>query len=312
MNEKKIDLRKNVKPVATPERPKFQSRAVNGPGFKGKLPFAPGAVIDENMVRGADDRIDSILGADDTRGKNSTAVKSPPQAVKLEDLPEGKQQEILSAIAGYDKTPIKPIKQENVKTDASDNKTKEEDIITASVPDLSGVVCRHCGWPVEDHSGTDPTSADKQVFVASILGQKRFVKTYSLMGGAYTLVFRSLTTSESDLVIKQLVKDWNDGKISGQAQSFAEAVRYQMYLGLEAVQTAQGIINLPGLDQYTFDTPEKDATVLPDFISHLQDTVLVNEPLRRIANKAFGHFVHTLSKLEAMAETADFWSASEA
>jgi hypothetical protein len=123
------------------------------------------------------------------------------------------------------------------------------------------------------------------------------------------ITFRSLTVEENDLVIKQLMQDWNDGKISGPAHSVSEATKYQLALSLASVETNVGIMKLPELTDYDYDPPEK-GTVLPDIVAYVHQTALHNEPVRRIISKAYGHFIDTTSKLEAMAETPDFWQAT--
>jgi hypothetical protein len=169
--------------------------------------------------------------------------------------------------------------------------------------------CVHCGWPVGTSEPTEPTPKDKQVFVAALLGQKRFTKEYPLLGGQLRVTFRTLTVEENDLVIKQLMKDWNDGKISGPAHSVVEATKYQLALALGAIETNVGQSTIPALEDYDFDTP-KEGTILPDVVAYVQKMAMPSEPIRRIVSKAYGHFIDTVTKLEAMAEHSDFWQAT--
>lgn len=173
----------------------------------------------------------------------------------------------------------------------------------------AGTICIHCGWPVGTREGCEPDRMDKQMFVAAVLGQQRFYKTYDLLGGQLSVCFRTLTIKENDLVIKQLIQDWNDGKISGPAHSVTEAARYQLALGLDSIATNVGPIKMAPLEDYEYDEPEK-GTILPDIATYVQTTAIKTEHLRRIISKAHAHFVETVSKLEAMAETPDFWKAT--
>jgi hypothetical protein len=273
MSTIKTDLRK---------KPTFVQKTINGAIGTGELPFTPGTKFDESNIPqhpGTNEQIEALL--------NDVPVISAQNLSAVKNSVEIKQPEVASE------------KKEEVKP----KEDKKENLLP--------ITCSHCGWPVDDRDKTDPTETDKNVFVAATLGQQRFVKTYQLLGGKFTVTFRSLTTNESDLVIKQLVKDWNDAKISGPSQSVAEALRYQMNLALAQIESETGLTTLPTLDEYTFDEPEKGATILVEFNTNLQNTVLKNEPTRRIIAKAYGHFIDTLSKLEAMAETPDFYQASE-
>lgn len=268
-------------------------------------------------------------------------------AVDIDALPEEKRKEVLKNIKNMmDRTstqedafvPSSPdiaeayaqarraaaLTEENIKqskqTNTDKQKTEKEPGIEAkqekkTEPDTPPIqaeplVCVHCNWPVGSKEGCAPTKVDKQIFVIAVLGQKRFVKEYELLGKQLHVSFRSLTVEENDLVIKQLMKDWNDGKISGPAHSVAEAVKYQMVLSLAAIETNVGVIQLPTLDEYDYIEPEV-GTILPEITNYVNKNAMSNEPLRRIVSKAYGHFIETQSKLEAMAESPDFWQATE-
>lgn len=180
----------------------------------------------------------------------------------------------------------------------------------APLQDLRPTNCMHCGWPVDSLDMCSPDTLDKQVFVASVLGQKRFSKEFQIFDGKMRITFRSLTVEENDLVVKQLMKDWNDGKITGPAHSIAEATKYQLALGLESVSTSVGQVTLPEYSDYDDDDPKEGNTILPKIVEYVTEHAMPNEPTRRIIAKAYGHFVTTQSKLEAMAEQPDFWKAT--
>jgi hypothetical protein len=189
----------------------------------------------------------------------------------------------------------------------------EQDVPESSVPDTPPVaepqVCCHCGWPTASKEWCNPTKHDKQFFVAAVLGQKRFVKEYNLLGGQMRVGFRALTVEENDLIIKQLVQDWNDGKISGPAHSVAEATKYQLALALDSVETNVGPLSLPTLEEYDCDEPPT-GTILPQVVDYINKHAMPTETIRRIVSKAYGHFIETQSKLEAMAESSDFWKTT--
>ncbi len=177
-------------------------------------------------------------------------------------------------------------------------------------PAVQPVNCIHCGWPVDKMDMCNPDQLDKQVFVAAVLGQKRFSKEYGLLGNQLKVVFRSLTVEENDLVVKQLMYDWNNGKITGPAHSVVEATKYQLALALESIEKSVGVITLPTFDQYDDEPPPEGQTILPKIVEYVNANALQNEPTRRIIAKAYGHFIDTQAKLEAMAEQSDFWLAT--
>jgi hypothetical protein len=345
MAEKKVDLRNQGRDNADLPPP----TEVNVPGFKGTLPFAPAKTIGNHIkvpddVRAEEQRFknEPIVTPEKEKRK---ALKDPPPVVQLESLPEERQDEILSSIAAA--SALKPqerpfiprgpgIAQAKALADkvAADTEKKLTGQKPAPAPrpkihqpeavetfepapevpvpqqDTDNEICVHCGWARGNKDGCNPTTIDKQIFVAAVLGQQRFTKEYGLLRGQMRVTFRSLTVEENDLVIKQLMADWNAGRITGPAHSVAEATKYQLALALASVETNVGPITIPTLDEYDCDPPT-NGTVLPEIVTYVNKQALQNEHTRRIISKAYGHFIETVSKLEAMAEAPDFWPATE-
>jgi hypothetical protein len=323
---------------------------VNLPGLKGTLPFMAGRAINASgdvpmRVRDEEKRIkeEPIV----TPEAELRKAINPPAVVDLEDLPAEKQEEILQSVQeAVTKPAPKPstfiprgpgISEAKRMADRVAAQTEEKLKNATQVKQPGRVVpppapaptpepepepksesgaelksndtCIHCGWPVGSKDGCNPTTLDKQVFVAAVLGQRRFSKEYELLGGQMHVTFRSLSVEENDMVIKQLMDDWNQGKISGPAHSVTEATKYQLAIALESVETNIGPIQLPALDGYEFEEV-KTGTVLPQLVEYVNKTAMPNEHTRRIISKAYGHFIDTQSKLEAMAENSDFWKAT--
>lgn len=275
---------------------------------------------------------------------------TPKGVVQLESLPEEKQKEVMQSVRAAmerepSRTPFIPrgpgIGQAKAMADRAAAQTEERlkraqekpqdqwlppkpetkaapvEVPSDQLPELPPQpelpdtgICVHCGFPRGTKEWCNPTRADKQIFVAAVLGQKRFSKEYNLLGGQLKIVFRTLTVIENDLVVKQLMCDWNDGLLSGPAHSVAEATKYQLTMALESIETNVGPLTLPALDEYDYDEPEK-GTILPKIVAHVSEVAMPNEHVRRIVSKVYGHFIETQSKLEAMAENADFWLATE-
>lgn len=339
MADKKVDLRfKNKRLSGGAPVPK----TVDTPGFKGTLPFAAKVMTKSNStelpteVREEAERYEKASMEIPEHIKRQAIT--PPTPIDIDDLSPEKLEEIKEVLRDVDKKPTrsqpfiprgpgiaeakaladkvareaaqgKPAVKAAPKEPELEPEVKKEPVTPIVTADS---LCVHCGWPIGNSDDTEPTKADKQMFVAAVLGQKRYIKEFSLFGGQLRVAFRTLRTEEIDMVIKQLTKDWNDGKLSGPAQSVAEATRYQMILALDAVETNIGLVKQPTLEEYDYDPKDipTGGTVLPQIVEHITNEVLTMEPLRRAVAKAYGHFLDTTSKLEAMAETSSFWEAT--
>jgi hypothetical protein len=348
-DRKKVVLN-GTKPSTQKANPDLKPTVVDFPGFKGTLPFPVAKAVNNNVNGGklpasvqAEEKRIATAPLITPEHIKKTAVK-PPEVIDFDDLTTEKKEEIKQAlvdtgVAAPPKTKIEKPKlkiaeepafipahpsiakamrlAEKAAKEAEEQQaepvadTPNEDHVheTETGVAASTAKCIHCGWPVGTTDPTDPTSADKQNFVVALLGQKRFTKTFELLGGKLRVVFRTLTVKENDEVIKQLVKDWNDNKISGPAHSVAEAMKYQMVLGLDSVEAAVGLVSLPEYDDYEA-LPEVNGTILPSVVEYVYETALTAEPLRRIVARAYGHFIDTVTKLEGMAESPDFWQAT--
>ncbi len=304
----------------------LKPKEINTDNVKGTLPFNVGlAGGAKNITPEALDEIRRIASEiPPVPEEEKRKAITPPTPINIDTLPQEKFDEISKAIkeAKELKPQYGPGIGEAIKTaekaakhkaePPKEKETPKDTLLEPTETNKANGTCIHCGWPVDRSDGTDPTQFDKQLFVAAVLGQKRFTKEYKLFNGQFKVSFRTLTVNESDLVIKQLVKDWNDGKIVGPAQSIAEATRYQLMLSLDSVDTNVGVVPLPPFEEYTWmpnDVPE-NGTALPLLAEHITQEVLKMEPLRRAVAKAYGHFLDTISKLESMAESDSFWAAT--
>ncbi len=298
-----------------------KAKVVNAPGMSGTLPFGMGVIGD---AKDMPDFVQAELRAMEDKAskvpeKELRKAVAPPTPVDIDSLPPEKIAELKDAIKSANKSAAaipmvnqsipglaKAMKVAQKAASYTPTEAKEDKPVEIPKPSL----CSHCGWDTNNPDNIEITALDKQLFVASILGQKRFTKEFKLFGGKLKVVFRSITTKEMDLVIQQLTKDWNDGKIGGQAQSLAEAIKYRMYISLDTIDGENGIIHqLPEVADYEYDKNDvKDGgTVLPLIVDHLTDTVLTMETLRSAVTKVYGTFVATESKLEAMAAAPSFW-----
>jgi hypothetical protein len=250
--------------------------------------------------------------------KATEQVSRPPAARRQAAADENVNTAIpglLDALKAAQKA-VDPVAEDAVvkprakKTNTPPPDTEEKETAADSAVVVPPPRCSHCGFPTDKVDTATPSREDKLDFVAAILSQKRFTKSYTLLGGALTVEFRSLTTNENDLVVKQLVADWNKSRISGPAHSIQQALNYQQALSLLSVKTQAGPVKLEELSEYDVDAPV-DETVIPEVIEYVTKVAMPTESIRKIINRAYISFQELVSKLEVMAEDSDFWQATE-
>lgn len=195
--------------------------------------------------------------------------------------------------------------------------------------------CPHCDWDLAHPDIPEPSEADKQAFLHTLLGDRPFVKDFPLYGGAISLTFRSLTIQELDVVYLQTWEDQRAGKILSDLDYHERLNRYRMLLQLRKVDASVNggvVTELP--DGYSKTTnpastgvwcqPEKEGelyevfekegvtssrlarTILPDIEKWIVEEALKTEHLFRIANTTCNQFNRMVAKLEAMADHSDF------
>lgn len=182
--------------------------------------------------------------------------------------------------------------------------------------------CPHCGWDLTKPDIPDPTYADKQAFLQSILGQRPFIKQYSLFGGTLKIVFRTLTTKELDTIYAQVLQESRAGEIPSTMDYWEKINRYRLYLQIQRLEVAGGIVELP--EGFTRETnphagshwqlpksedPKFTGLTLVD--AYINKEVLQTETMQRCVQNTCGQFNRLVSKLEALMDNSDFWRKTE-
>lgn len=176
--------------------------------------------------------------------------------------------------------------------------------------------CPHCGYDLKKPDPTAPTDDDKLNFVQAVLGQQRFRKTYSLLGGKLRLTFRSLLTSESNMAFRQVVvdaqKDLRDRLIQDTPFYWRNLTTYRTVMALEAVDSAAtGTIEVPPIEEIEVDAgtyafPDTKLLAVHDEI--VQQT-MPTETLQQIVGHCYNEFQALCDKLMVMAEDPNFFGA---
>lgn len=178
--------------------------------------------------------------------------------------------------------------------------------------------CPHCGWDLKRNDPTEVSDDDRRDFVQSILGNIRFRKTYNLFGGKYKIVFRALTSKESDLAFRQIVidgqRDLNDKAIGGTDFYWRNLQAYRMAMALESITSESfGALEVPSLDAAEIESAfgRDMQSKLPMYLSYVLDTFLPLESTRSVIGHSYFEFQALCDKLQVMAESPNFWTAIE-
>lgn len=176
--------------------------------------------------------------------------------------------------------------------------------------------CPHCGWDLKKTDLTEPSDDDKYDFVQSILGNIRFKKSYDMFNGKYKVVFRALTSKESDMAFRQIVldgqKDFQDRALAGTDFYWRNLQAYRMVMSLESITSVEyGTLEIPTLAEAELDgVSGKDAQArLIPFLNYVLDTFLPLESTRSVIGHAYFEFQSLCDKLQVMAESPNFWKA---
>ena len=164
----------------------------------------------------------------------------------------------------------------------------------------------------------EPDRVDLLNFVTAIMGQQRFLKEYSLLGGKLRAVFRAPSTRDSFLVSEQISRDGRDGKIANLDDMMRLGFAYRLAVSLDSVFAANfGLPVREGVDDILNDPPQEirdrgDATPLPYIVEKLQEKAPLNsEAVWGILADTTRVFTETLDVIRKRAANANFWVAIE-
>jgi len=201
--------------------------------------------------------------------------------------------------------PPAPSKVEETINDVVEEVVKEEE--TKSVP-----YCPRCSWNLSVKFDVKPTDRDKEDFLATLLGETRFKKTYELFGGKISVVFRSLYAEENKMVYRQLVLDQNNGRVATEAEWFTQMMDYRLACSLETIldKDKKPIHVFPELSLTPENTTNGESTPIPDQLNRA-NKALAQEVTRRLVGTHLRQFQRLVEALEAMALEPNFWNGIE-
>lgn len=175
--------------------------------------------------------------------------------------------------------------------------------------------CPRCGWDMRQKYDVNATDRDKEDFVACLLGNTRFKRTFDLFGGKLRVTLRALLTEETKAIYKQLIIDQQQGVVNSEAEWFAQMMDYRLACSVESLADKDGklISVVPEMAEMPF-TPDKDnplATPLVATLDYVNTKVLAQEVTKRLVGTHLRQFQRLVEALEAMALEPSFWTGIE-
>jgi len=228
----------------------------------------------------------------------TTGFKGPPPFTEGEEI---KNEDVL-------KTATQQAGQDLSESASKQVAPKEESVLSK--------LCPRCGWDQVHTEVARPTDDDKQCFMRSILGLKRYEKQYSLVDNTLKVTFCALSVEEVDLILDQLREDGLPGPIaqtdpaiaSKGAMSATELVvmhnRYRLVCSLKQLNTGTENIDFEPVFSGTV-TPD-DRVILPNRLKDLMKR-LGSEPLFMMLLNQSQLFHREVDILVQRADDPDFW-----
>jgi hypothetical protein len=175
------------------------------------------------------------------------------------------------------------------------------------------VFCPRCNWDMRQKYEVAATEADKELFVAAVLGGKRFLKNYTLMGGRYEVKFRSLLAEENKQIHRRMLLDQKRDEFQSDTEWFLRFFEYRLACSVEAVIADNKVIaTVPELDEVSAlelpnKTDDKELDPLVRLRNYVVADILKTEITRRLVSNQFREFQRLYESLEAMALEPSFW-----
>ena len=263
---------------------------------------------------------------------------SVPEPVDINSLPEARIAELKKAMQDAANMKFAPIDQQlassipgmkeaiSAATSApiivDDFSSPAQDNSTESKTDDAGGAnmalshCPRCRLDLKtDYQEKQVTHQVKLDWLTHELSQIRFEQSYSLYNNSIVVVFRSLTTQESDSAFRQVALDGI--KAAGEQSPETEGYYwrnlqvYRMTAGLATLITPHhGIVNFEPVFDWEIDPtmlPKPHYTKLYAAWNFLCENYLTSESLRRTIGDRWAEFDNLCAFLESKALDDSFW-----
>lgn len=193
------------------------------------------------------------------------------------------------------------------KAEKSDNSSGEQS--TADIFVQHGV-CPKCGCNLNDPDPVELNDEDAYKFLIALLtpGQ-RFTKEFRLFGNHIRVQFRSISSTEEDIVRECVAQEIRAGKISdiNEAASLSHQLRMVASLAFVAMEEIR-VWNLPTIAEYAAKNNLDKPAALMKMNESVVEDVLSNASLKRVIGRTFIGFEKLCEALEAKGYEEDFFS----
>ena len=176
--------------------------------------------------------------------------------------------------------------------------------------------CQRCHWPLSQGFDVEFDDHDKSVYLAAILGLKRFEKQYDLLGGNLKIIFRSLTTEESHTLQEQLSTMVREGRSIGDGEYLAHMLEFRLVLAVAKISVGSNVMyQEPPLKEWaTNHKSTEEEQIEPTDIPRFRDyfySKITQESMRKIIGKHHQEFQRLVEHFEVMTSDSDFWKGIE-
>jgi hypothetical protein len=194
---------------------------------------------------------------------------------------------------------------------------EEGKVVAASDDGGAGAVAAAAPKPIEnpDFAGKPKENpidfADKERFLAHLLGGKPFTKTYHLFGGKLAVTFRTLSCSEQEQTGQQCWLDSNHETAMAtdkRGQAEERVVRFAQYLFTAALYKIAAEKDVPQVLEPFKEKGNREAGILPIKIAHQKVQETFPWPIYRALMNAHGEFCELTNRLTNEAQNPSFWS----
>jgi hypothetical protein len=188
---------------------------------------------------------------------------------------------------------------------------------TTGVTEPHTANCQRCHWPLQLPFNVEISTQDKQAFLAALLGLSRFEKRYELLGGNLSVIFRSLSSQETEILQQQLGAMVRSGESIGDGEYWANMREFRLVMSVRQIMVGQNVIyTVPDLLTWDTSHPVKEGdkvqpTAIPRMREYFYAEGAKQEPVRRILGQTHSNFQRLVEALEFMTNDPDFWKGIE-
>lgn len=192
-----------------------------------------------------------------------------------------------------------PVQEAKEEPEVTEEKVKEAE--ENDTPDR----CPRCGCEVDATGIPEVTDEDKKEYIKSLLGERRFYKTYEFIGGEVKITLRSTMIEEEADIVKLITKEINDKIISTPEEWSLSRDSIRLAYIVAKVEVSSTEVELP-------EVARPDGITVDELYKAVQDKIAVRNKwptaLAGMFSFAMTSFDELYTTLTARTYDADFWT----